>query len=124
MAATPQSQAIGIANQLISMAQVLNDLYQTVTILNQQWTDDAVANTLNAMGTVAQNADGSLGAADATPNPAHPLNLTTYPTLYRAVSANQIASLLTILQNILTYVNGSAVSATGGVRANLNNVTG
>lgn len=122
--ATEQSQAIGVANGIIAAAQQLQAFYTSMTTLNQQWTDDAVANTLNALATAAQNTDGSLGTADTTPNTAHPIDTRVVTTLSRAISANEIASLLTIMQNVLTYVNGSAVSATSGVRALLNNVTG
>jgi hypothetical protein len=120
MAATPQSQAIGIANQLITAADTLIQLDYVISQINQQWTDVGTANILNAMGTVAQNVDGSMGATDGTANVAHPLNPATYGSLLRAVSANQLASMLTVLNNIPLYINGSAISATPGVRAILN----
>lgn len=122
--ATNNTQAIQIANGLISCANQLLALYNQIGVLNTAWTDDAVANTLNAMTTVALNSDGTQGTADSTPNVAHPISLTVYPTLNRSISANQLASLNTVLGTITTLVNGSAVSAQSGFRAIINNATG
>lgn len=122
--ATAQSQAIGVANQIISCAQQLLALKVQIDAASAAWTDDAVANTLNALQTCALAADGSLGAVDGTPNVAHPINTATYTALSRALSANQIASMLTIIQNISTYVNGGAVSATASARAILDSASG
>ncbi len=122
--ATEQTQAIQNANAIISLAGQLLTLSQQITSASNAWTDDSTANVLNAMGTVTLNADGTLGAADGSPNVAHPLNLALYPALSRALSANQIAALLTILNNIPTYVAGSAVSATAGVRGILDQAVG
>jgi hypothetical protein len=122
--ATQQTQAIQNVNTIISLAQQLLALSTSITSINNAWQDDGTANVINAMGTQALNTDGSLGAADGSPNNAHPMNLTTYPTLSRAISANQVASLLTVLNNIPVYVSGSSVSATAGVRGILNAATG
>ncbi len=124
MAATQQTQAIAIANQLIGLSSALMSIYTQMVVLDAAWTDQGVANVLNAMGTVALNTDGSNGAVDGTPNVTHPLDPAKYPTLSRSLSANQITSLKTVLDNIVTYVNGSAVSATASARAILNTTVG
>jgi len=124
MSATPQSQAIQVANQIMSLSQQLLGIYQQMAVLDAAWTDDGVATTIAALGTTALNADGSPGAADGTPNAAHPINLTSYPTLSRAVSSNQIAQAKTIMDGIVNYVGGQAVSTQAGARAILNAVTG
>ena len=124
MAATQQSQAIQIANQLVSMSTQLLSIYQQMVILDAAWTDDGAATVLAAMGTVAINADGSTGAADGAPNVAHPLNPATYPTLVRAISSNQIAQLKTILDGIVSYVGGSAVTTQASARGILNIAVG
>lgn len=121
---TIQSQAIQNANTIMNLATQLLSLSQQVTIVNNAWLDDATANTLNAMGTVALNADGTLGTADPSPNTSHPLNLALYPTLNRALSANQIASMLTVLNSIPSFVAGNAIASTASVRAILNSATG
>ena len=125
MPATPNTQAIQTANNLINVAQqLINNIYQQMVIIDAAWTDDAVATTLAAMGTVTLNADGTLGAADGTPNAAHPINLALYPALSRAVSSTQIGQLKTIMDGIVSYVNGQAVSTQAGARAILNAVNG
>jgi len=124
MAATPQSQAIEVANGLFSAAQQLMGVYNLMIKLDAEWTDDSVATFVAAFSTVATNADGSLGAADATPNVAHAIDPSKYPAMTRAMSSNSIAQIKTILDGIVTYVNGSAVTAQPGARAILNNAVG
>lgn len=124
MAVTKQSQAIQTANGLVNAANQLMSLYQQMTVLDAAWTDDGVANVLAAMGTVALNTDGSLGAADGAPNIANPLNPATYPALSRAISSNQIGQLKTILDGVVGYVNGSAVSTQASARPILNVAVG
>lgn len=124
MAVTKQSQAIQTANGLIAAANQLMSLYQQMTILDAAWTDDGVANVIAAMGTVALNTDGSLGTADGAPNVANPLNPVTYPALARAISSNQIGQLKTILDAVVAYINGSAVSTQASARPILNAAIG
>jgi hypothetical protein len=124
VAATQQSQAIQIANQLISLSQTLMSIYQGMVVLDAAWSDDGTATVIAALGTVALNADGSLGAADGAPNVAHPINPALFPVLTRALSSNQITQLKTILDAVVTLVNGSAVSAQTGARGILNAAVG
>lgn len=122
--ATLQSQAIVNVNTIINLASQLLTLSSAIAAVNNAWLDDGTANVINAMGTVTLNTDGTLGTADLTANVTHPFNVVTYPTLLRAISANQVASLLTVLNNIPTYVAGTAVAATPGVRGILNAAIG
>lgn len=124
MAANQQTQAIQTANQLVSLSSQLLAIYTQMVVLDAAWTDQGTANVLNAMGTVALNTDGSTGAADGAANVAHPLDPAKYPALSRSLSANQIAQLKTVLDNIVTYTNGSAVTATPSARAILNSSVG
>ena|SRR5258708_904174 len=124
MSITPNSQAIQVANQLMSLSQQLLSVYQQMVTLDAAWTDDAVATTVAALTTTALNADGTPGAADGAPNVAHPISLTTYPGLSRAVSSNQIGQAKTIMDGIVAYVGGQAVTTQAGARAILNAVTG
>jgi hypothetical protein len=121
MTTTPQQQAIIVANGYISIAQQVMTIFAQLTTLDQEWTDQGIATILAAMGTVALNADGTLGAADGSPNNAHPLNTATYPALSVPLSSNQIGSLKTILDEIETYVGGGAVATQIGARSILNN---
>src|SRR6266436_1239595 len=122
--ANPQTQAIQTANTMFNLAAQLMSLYTQMVALDAAWLDQGSAAVLAAMGTVIQNADGSLGTADVTPNITHPLDPTKYPSIQRSLSSNQIASIKTILDNIVTYVNGGAVSATAGARGILNTAVG
>ena len=117
---TPQSQAISMANQIFLAGQTATTLYAQIAGIDQYWTDDGVANILNAMATAPENTDGSLGTADGSPNNNHPIDTRVYPSLNFAVSSNQIASMKTILDAIQSLLNGNVVSAQGGARAILN----
>lgn len=124
MPATSQSQAIQTANTIMSLSSQLLSIYQQMVIIDAAWTDDAVAATVAAMATTALNADGSAGTADGSPNVTHPIDLSKYATLSRAVSSNQIGQAKTIMDGIVAYVGGQAVSTQGAARAILNAVTG
>jgi hypothetical protein len=119
-----QTQAIQIANNLIGLSQSLISIYQQMVVLDAAWTDTGAATVLANMGTVVLNTDGSTGAVDGAPNVAHPINPTLYPTMNRAISSNQIAQLKTILDGIVAYVGGSAVTTQAGARAILNIAVG
>lgn len=114
---TPQTQAAQVANSLIALSSQLMGIYTQMVALDAQWTDQGVANILAAMATGALGTDGSIGAADGTPNTAHPI---TSPLLSRAVSSVQIGQMKTIMDGIVAYVGGSAVSTQTGARAILN----
>jgi hypothetical protein len=118
---TPQTQAVQVANGLIICAQQFMNLYQQMVALDAQWTDQGVATILAAMSTSAQNADGSIGTADGSPNVAHPITSTL---LSRAISSNQIGQMKTVLDGLVTYINGSAVTTQAGARAILNVAVG
>jgi hypothetical protein len=120
----PQTQAIQTANQLISLSSQLMSIYTQMVILDAAWTDQGAANVLNALGTVVLAVDGSTGAADGAPNVTHPIDPTKYPALTRSLSSNQITSLKTTLDSIVTFVNGSAVTAIPSARAILNSAVG
>lgn len=124
MASGPQSQAIGVANTLIANAQQLIAIYQSMVALDAAWTDVAAANTLAAMSTVVLGTDGTVGTADGSPNVAHPISPTLYPGLTRLISSNQIAQLKTILDGVVTYVGGGAVSTQASARPILNVAVG
>jgi hypothetical protein len=124
VAATQNSQVIQDANALMSLSAQFMAIYQQMVILDAAWTDHGDAAALAAMGTTALNADGTVGAADGTPNAAHPINLITYPGFTRAVSSTQISQAKTILDGLVSYIGGSAVATQVGARAILNAVIG
>lgn len=124
MAANQQSQAIQIANQLIGLSAQLMSIYTQMVALDAAWTDQGAAGVIAAMGTVVPNTDGSLGAADGAPNVAHPLDPAKYPSIMHSLSSNQLGQCKTILDGLVAYVNGSAVTTQAGARAILNAAVG
>ena len=124
MSATPQTQAIQVANSLITASQQLMNLYATMVTLDQQWTDQAVANTLANMATVSLKTDGSPGTPDASPVVSNPIDTSKFPTLSRSISSNQIGQLKTILDGIVSYVGGLAVTTQPSARPILNVAVG
>jgi hypothetical protein len=124
MAATPNSQTIAQANLIISTAQQMLSLYQTMLALDASWTDDGVATALATLNTVAVNSDGTLGTADGTPNSAHPINPAIYPTITRAVSVNQLTLAKTIMDGFVSYIGGQAVTTQVSARLALNTMVG
>jgi hypothetical protein len=110
-----ESQAIGVANTLLTTAQSLVGLINTINQTSSQYTQLTLGAVFAAMATATPNADGSLGAVDATPNVAHPINAPLLQTnqgltLNRAISANDIGSLLTFLQAVASLAAGSTVT--------------
>jgi hypothetical protein len=119
--ATPQTQAIQVADQLIQLSQDLMAVYNQMVVLDAAWTDQAVATTLAAMQTSSLNADGSIGAVDGTPNVAHPISV---GGMTRSISSNQVAQLKTILDGVVAYINGTAVTTQASARPILNVAVG
>lgn len=126
MAATQQSQAIATANQIMSLAAQTVGLYGAITAANNAWTDDGSLAVLQALTTAALNADGSLGTADGTINNAHPIDTRVVANsgLARAISASDLGSILTQLNAIVGFINGTQAGPTAGVRSVLNKATG
>jgi hypothetical protein len=121
---TAQTQTLQNINTIVSLAQQLLSLYLQIVAANNAWGDDGSLAIAQALATCAQNADGSLGTADVTPNNAHVIDPRVYAALSRAVSENTVTSLLTQLNNVVSFINGNALSATPGIRSLLNQVTG
>jgi hypothetical protein len=124
MAATPQSQAIEVANGLMSCAQQLMNTYKQLKTLSAEWTDDQVANYLAQLKTAPVQPDGSLGPPDANPVHSNPIVQADYPALSRAVSSLQIEQVKSILDGVSGYIDGQAVTTQPGARAILNAVVG
>lgn len=121
---TPQTQAIQVANQLIGAAQQVMSIYTLLSTLQGEWTDQGTANIVAALQTAALNTDGSLGAPDGAPNVNHPIDPRIYPVINRAISSNQVVQMKSILDGIVSYINGQALAAQPGARAILNVAVG
>ena len=121
---TPNTQTIQVITSLVNAAQQMMSLYDLIVTMDQQWTDQSVATLSAAMTTCAANADGTMGAVDATPKPANPISTTVYPTMPRSISSNQIAQMKTVVDGLVAYINGQAVTTQPGARAILNVAVG
>jgi hypothetical protein len=124
MAATLQSQSIGVVNSVVVSARQLMGFYDQFVQLQQQWNDNSVAQIIEAMETVALNSDGSIGAADPSPDNDHPIDPAKYPDFTRALSANQIIQIKGIVDGFVAYIDGQAVPATPSARQLLNLTVG
>jgi hypothetical protein len=112
MAATPQSQAINGANDLLFAMQVLQQARATCDNFLRQWTANGYGTIWNAMATTAQNADGSLGTADGTPNNAHVIDtrLAGAANLATPISATNLANAVTLLQALDAFFTNAVVA--------------
>jgi hypothetical protein len=124
MAATKQSQVLQLANTINALAPQVLALADQINQLSAQWAALNGQGVLDALGTVAQNADGSLGATDGTPQTGHPINPALYPALARATSSYNYGATLTLLQQIATLVAGGAPAQQAGAVDLLAQMTG
>lgn len=106
---TQQQQTVQILNEMVALVPAISQLQINLTdVINRQTIKTAVANAAN-LPTCAQNADGSLGAADGTANTAHPIDTRVVTGLNYAVTQTQYSALNTALVNLLAAINNSNV---------------
>ena len=112
MSVTKQAQAISIANQISTFMASLATVQQTAAAISSHYVSNGVGATLAAMPTCAQNADGSLGAADATPNEANPIDTRTtgLDGFSRATLAFNYGAALNLIQAVSALLTGQAVT--------------
>ena len=115
MATTQELQVAALANNLISFAAQAISLQQQIDVASAAWTNLSAATKLNAFNTAAGTTTGGLGTADGSPVDTDPIDTRTAPgsELNRAISATNIAGILTGLQGISSVIKGNAVSANG-----------
>lgn len=107
MAATPQSQAINGANDLLFIMQQIQSARAAADNWLKQYTASNYSAAWNAMATAPQNTDGSLGTADGSPNNTHPIDtrLAGAANLVVPLSSNNLvngAALITALDAFFT----------------------
>jgi hypothetical protein len=111
--AIPVTQAIGILNSMVAAASALQTQLGVIQQLNSQWLNETLATEVAAMATCVTLPDGNLGAADATPNTAHIIDVRVYSTLNRALSEADYAALNTFFSAFINLMNGVAVAQQG-----------
>lgn len=112
---TQQDQVSAVVNQIVSLTAQLAAMKIQIDQTSAAWTNLSVATKVNAYPTAPSLTTGALGTADGSPTVTNPIDTRVAPgnTLSSAISANNIASLLTYLQGISTGIGGGAVSANG-----------
>lgn len=112
---TQQDQVSAVANLLISLTAGLAATKVQIDQASAAWTNLSVATKVNAYPTAPLLTTGALGTADVSPTVTNPIDTRIAPgnTLMTAISANNIAGLLTYLQGISAAIGGGAVSANG-----------
>jgi hypothetical protein len=109
---TKKAAAITGANTLISIMSQFQSLRQQCADVVKAYNSEAWNSAWSAMATAAQNADGSLGAADGSPNTSHPIDtrVTDQTTLNRAATANQFIATVTFLNDFANFLGNQGVA--------------
>lgn len=112
MPATPQSQAINGANDLLFVMQQLQQVRATVDNYVRQYVAANYSAEWNAFPTAAVNADGSLGTADATPNTARPIDtrIANVSGLQVPLSATNLVNGVALLQALQAFFTNQVVA--------------
>ncbi len=71
---TPQTSAVNAALELTAILGRARQLYQDAKALASRETNESYTGVWANLPTATQNADGSLGATDGSPNIAHPIS--------------------------------------------------
>lgn len=112
---TPSQQQV---NDLIACFQVMQsvavqqDEVSGISTLNST---TPFGNFLANMATCAMNADGTPGAADASPNESHPIDIRVYSGLPIYATATQWAQILAGALAVGSFAAGSAIAANGAM---------
>lgn len=124
MATLQSDLAINYANQIISLVQQMRNLRTTAAEIQAINTNTPLGNLWNVLSTTALSADGGLGAPNASPNTANPIDTRVYPTLTRGqVSANTLANGLALVISFVNLMNGQAITANGATPATVNTLS-
>lgn len=110
---TKQTKAVAAANFALSVGQQLANIRDAINTFLVKNTNEGYTTTWSSFATCAQNADGSLGTADSTPNTAHPIDTRTagLTGLANSVSETQLANVILTFQQLQNFFNGTAVTA-------------
>ncbi len=110
MSDTKQSRAINAANSLMAIAQQLSGLRATINQFVTQYNSEGYSGVWSSLPTAAQNADGSLGAADGASTPGHPIDTRIVTALNKAVTAAMLTSGVTLIEQLQNFFNNQAVT--------------
>jgi hypothetical protein len=116
MSQTKNQAAVQAAYDITSIMMLLRTAREQCKAFNDKYNSESYSTTWNNMATAANNADGTIGAPDASPNPAHPI---TQGNIYR--SATQLIAGVTCLQQFLNFVGNINVT-TGNYSQNIDDL--
>ena len=106
--ATQQERALASATALQALMTRFRDLRRDVDEYLAQFNSEAYQAVWNGLPTAAWNADGTLGAADASPVPTHPITAGA-PQLLR--SANDLGVGIAFLNDWVTWLTAARKAA-------------
>jgi hypothetical protein len=92
-----------ISQQLLALRGAANEYVS-------KYNDAAWSTVWNALPTAAVNSDGSLGAADGTPNNAHPIDTRIVTALRYPRAANDFVNAVAGLQALQAFFTGGIVT--------------
>lgn len=112
MATSKQQAAIDFANVLIAAGPQIQSLINFIDGSVKKYNAENYSTIFNAWPTAPQNADGTLGTADGTPNNAHPIDtrVAGLSGLTRNVSANQLVACVTLFLQLQNLFGNLAVT--------------
>lgn len=118
MADMLQTQCVNLAGRLVNLSQALRSIREQYRTVIDEYNKLGASTVWAAMATAALNADGSLGAVDATPNTAHPITVgnINHPQTDLVNGINML--------NQLESFWGNAAVTTGDYAAILNKLAG
>jgi hypothetical protein len=108
--ASPQDRAISLALDGFAIVQQLSGMLEQVQNLANDNTQLGLSAIYNALPTAVTNADGSLGAADGTPNTGHAIDNRIVSRLNISVTAFQLGLMFNLFSQLANLLNGQAVT--------------
>ncbi len=115
-----QTAALTAGQQLVSLLGAFESLSNQVDSYMKDYNQNVWDTFWSQMATVAVNPDGSPGAADASPNTAHPISLTppgASAPLY--VSRNALINGVSLIQLFQTFMSQAGGTLTMPAQANI-----
>jgi hypothetical protein len=112
MSQSRQDKALAQANALLATMVQFQGLRSSLDELLYQYQNEGYNGIWANLATCALNADGSLGAADASPNTAHPIDtrVGNNGVLTRSVTQQQLVAGIVFLQDFQKFLNNQAVT--------------
>ena len=109
--ATPQSQAVNIANSQISLVRALAVLRDQITPVVDQAITLSLATVWAALPTAPTNPDGSLGVTDAKSVAGNVVDVSVVTGLERAITGADMLAMNSFLVAVRDFLSGQTVPA-------------